>query len=390
MQIINAKIVTPEQVIEHGSISVDGTYISRVEKGTFTAKTNTNHIDAHGLTLVPGFIDLHVHGSAGADTMDATPEALQTMSSFFATRGVTRFLATTWTDTATNITAALKNIETFLDLQTQQHEKTGAQLLGAHLEGPYLNPTKGGAQNNKLIRRVDQTEATAFLDKGVIRLVSLAPEFSENHWLISECKKRGIPVSAAHTAASYEEMRKAVDLGLTQTTHTFNAMTPLHHREPGTVGSALSIDNLHCELICDFIHVHPVVVNILYRCKGLEKIILITDAMRAAGMPAGEYPLTPDVNVQVDETGVHLPDGNLAGSNLTMDRALRNFMQATGTPIELAWRAASLNAAQALGVDQEFGSIEVGKRADFVLLNEQHEVQATIVDGQLVYSNLRE
>ena len=188
--------------------------------------------------------------------MDASADALRTMAQFYAQHGVTSFLATTWTDSRPRIQAALEAIAA-----AQGRQPNGATLLGAHIEGPYLNPERCGAQSTTYIRRADRDEALAFLDTGVVRLMALAPEFPENHWLIRECVRRGITVSAAHTAATYEQMRAAVAMGLTQATHTGNAMTGLHHREPGTLGAVLTLPEINAELIADNIHVHPAVMR---------------------------------------------------------------------------------------------------------------------------------
>lgn len=374
----NAKIVLPNKTINNGWIEIEDGRIKAVGEGQITAK-NSDALSVNGLTVLPGFIDVHVHGGANAEAMDATPEALETMSRFYAEHGVTSYLATTWTDTRERIYAALCNIKDYMSGPIH-----GARVFGAHLEGPYLNPEKCGAQNVDNIRRAERDEALSFLDIEVIKLVALAPEYPENHWLIEECVKRGITVSAAHTAATYEDMLHAFELGVRQTTHTFNAMPSLHHRLPGLLGVALTNDAIKTELIADTIHVHPAVMNILYRAKGLENIILISDAIRSAGMSDGQYNID-ERTVTVKDGVVRLPDGTLAGSTLTMDRALKNFIEASGTTLDTAWRAASLNPAKAQGIDTERGSIEINKFADFAIVDNDLKVYYTLVEGQLVY-----
>ncbi|NDJ60887.1 MAG: N-acetylglucosamine-6-phosphate deacetylase [Chloroflexi bacterium] len=377
--IYNAQLITPTGRLPHGWLLTRDARIAALGAGELPDFEMVEMLDADGQTLLPGFIDVHVHGAVGADTMDATPEALQQMAAFYAQHGVTGFLATTWTDSRERITAALMNIAA-----AQRHSPNGAAILGAHLEGPYLNPAKGGAQNTEHLRRADREEALAFLDIGVIRLLALAPEYDENHWLIRECVRRGITVSAAHTAATYTEMRHAVDLGLTQTTHTFNAMTGLHHREPGTVGAALTSPEICCEVIADNIHVHPAVMQVLYAAKGIDGVILISDAVRGAGMPDGDYHLDART-VTVRDGAVRLPDGTLAGSTLTLDRAVANFIAATGAPLTEIWRAASLNPARALGLAAQTGSIEIGKAADLILVDDNINVHLTMVGGQIAF-----
>lgn len=373
------RVVTAAEAWERGWLLVDGNRIVLLGPGDPPRLSADRTIDASGMTLLPGFIDVHAHGAAGHEAMDATPDALQGMARYYAQHGTTAFLAATWTDSAERIHAALNAIG-----ETMGPQPDGATLLGAYLEGPYLNPERCGAQSTQHIRRAKREEALAFLDMGVIREVALAPEFEENHWLIEECVARGITVTAAHTAATYEQMRQAVALGLRQATHTFNAMTPLHHREPGTVGAVLSSPEIRAELIADNLHVHPAVMRILYAAKGPHGVILITDAMRGTGMPDGEYPIDERI-VLVKDSAARLPDGTLAGSTLSMERALRNLIAATGHPLEVVWPCSSLNAARALHLADRKGSIEAGKDADLVLLDAALEVRMTVAEGRIVY-----
>jgi N-acetylglucosamine-6-phosphate deacetylase len=288
-------------------------------------------------------------------------------------------LPTTWTDTPERIRAALETVAGMCGPVSD-----GAAVLGAHLEGPYINPDKRGAQRLEDVRRAVPDEVLPLLDLGVIRLLSLAPEFDDNLWLIEACVIRGITVSIAHTAASYEQVVHAADAGVTHATHTFNAMTPLSHREPGTVGAVLTLPQIHCELIADNIHVHPAAMRILFAAKGADGVILITDAVRAAGMPDGIYHLDAR-SVVVKDGAVRLPDGTLAGSMLTMDRALWNLIQATGYSLEQLWQTSSLNAARSIGFSHRKGSLEVGKDADLVLVDEAIRVYLTVSEGVIIY-----
>jgi N-acetylglucosamine-6-phosphate deacetylase len=375
----NARVVTPTGTWERGWILCRDRKIDRLGPGDAPIFDSVEIIDGRGMTLLPGFIDVHVHGGVGYDTMDATTEGLRNMAQFYARHGVTSFLATTWTDTKERIQSALAAIAL-----AQGQQPNGATLLGAHLEGPYLNQARSGAQNTTYIRRASRDEALMFLDMNVIRLLALAPEFEENRWLIRECSRRGVTVSAAHTSATFEEMSEAVALGLSQATHTFNAMTGLHHREPGTLGAAMALPEIACELISDNIHVHPAAMKILWRVKGRDRVILITDSIRGAGMPDGEYRIDERLIFVRDGMAV-LPDGTLAGSILTMDKALHNFMKATGEPVDNVWRASSLNAARAIHVSARKGSLEAGKDADVVLVDGQVNVFLTIAEGRIVY-----
>lgn len=377
----NAQIITPTTVWPRGWLLCQDGRIDRIGSGDMPSFEGAETIDAGGHTLLPGFVDIHVHGGVGHEVMDAQPNTIAELAKFYAQHGCTSFLATTWTDTRERIVAALRNAAIHAGSQ-----ENGATMLGVHLEGPYLNPAKCGAQSATQIRRAARDEALEFLDLGVIRLLALAPEYDENHWLIHECARRGIAVSAAHTNATYDQIRAAIGMGLRQTTHTYNAMTGLHHRDPGTLGAALSSPELRCELIADNIHVHPAAMSILYHAKGPDGVILITDAVRGAGMPDGEYPIDDRITI-VRDGAVRLPDGTLAGSTLTMERALRNLLTATGRPLSEVWQASSLNPARAVGASARKGSLEVGKDADLVLVDGDLNVLLTVVEGRMVYQN---
>jgi N-acetylglucosamine-6-phosphate deacetylase len=264
--------------------------------------------------------------------------------------------------------------------------RDGATLLGVHLEGPYLHPARCGAQDINLIRRAEREEALEFLESGVIRLLALAPEFEENLWLIDECVRRGITVSAAHTTANFEQMQKAVAHGVTHLTHSYNAMQPLGHRELGTIGAAMALPQISCELIADNIHVHPAAQKILVDVKTPSGVILVTDAIRGAGLPDGEYRLD-ERSVHIRSGAVRLPDGTLAGSVLTMERALQNVCSAAGRSLAEMWVTSSLNAARAIGISAHKGSLEIGKDADLVLLDESFHVRGTVVKGEVVFSD---
>jgi N-acetylglucosamine-6-phosphate deacetylase len=312
--------------------------------------------------------------------MDASREGLEEMARFYASHGVTAFLATTWTASHASVMKALGMVK-----QLQGPIRGGATVLGVHLEGPYLNPARCGAQDINLIRRAEKDEALEILDSGVVRLLALAPEYDENLWLIDECVRRGVTVSAAHTTANYEQMQRAVEHGVTHLTHTYNAMQPLGHRELGTVGAAMVMPQIHCELIADNIHVHPAAQKILFDTKGVDGVILITDAIRPAGLPEGDY-ILDEREIHTQSGAVRLNDGTLAGSVLTMERALQNACRATGRPLAEMWVASSLNAARAIGISNRKGSLEMGKDADFVLLDDDFNVCLTVAEGITVFT----
>ena len=379
----NARLFTPNHAGLTGWLLVENGLIRTIGFGNtpdFSYNKSIHVLDAQGDNLLPGFIDLHVHGAMGHELMDVSTSGLEDMARFYASHGVTSFLATTWTASRSSTLKALQLVK-----QMQGRIRGGATLLGGHLEGPYLNPARCGAQDIRLIRRAEKEEALEFLETGVIRLLALAPEFDENLWLIEECVRRGITVSAAHTTANYEQMQKAVEYGVTQLTHSYNAMQGLGHRELGTIGAAMTFPQIQCELIADNIHVHPAAQKILVDVKGTSGVILVTDAIRAAGLPDGEYMLD-ERSIHIQNGAVRLTDGTLAGSVLTMEHALQNVCSATGSPLEEMWITSSLNAARAIGISSQKGSLEVGKDADLVLLDESFNVRLTIVEGETVFS----
>ena len=360
---------------------MEGQHIHSIGSGDAPASvehTAVKTINCHGGTLLPGFIDLHTHGAVGADFVFGSSDEIKNISTFFARHGVTSFLASTYAASQTEISTAIDTI------RSVKGDEPGARILGIHLEGPWLNPLKAGAQSVSNIRKATPAEALVYLDSGLIKLVAIAPEIVENHWLIKTCKERNITVAAGHTAASYAEMQKAVQLGVTLVTHCFNAMGVLHHREPGVVGAALSLEELRCELIADNIHVHPAVMNILVKAKRPQDVILITDSISAVGMPDGEYSLEGQP-VTLANGAARLADGTLAGSTLTMDAALRNFAAATRLPLEKIWICLSLNAAKAIHVDDRKGRIAPNYDADLVLLDSNLHVQLTVIEGQICF-----
>ncbi len=374
-----ARIITETHIIDNGWLFADNGRIEDYGAMPTPPIVADTHINGGGNLLMPGFIDLHVHGAVGHDTMDANPEGLAEMARFYAAHGVTGFLATTWTDSHERIYTAMKTVA-----QMPQKVEGGAEILGVYMEGPFLNAEYCGAQAPEYMRRATPEEMAQLFDLGVIRVVALAPEFPENHWLIKVCRERGIQVSIAHSGASYTEVIAAVDMGLEHATHTFNAMTGLHHREPGAVGAILTTPSIKAEIIADNIHVHPTVMKLLWQMKGEDGVIAITDAIRATGLPDGTHMLDSR-QITVKDGACRLENGTLAGSILTMDVALRNLAAATGESIERLWQAMSFNAAKAIGKDGHKGSIAKGKDADLVLLTPQSEVICTIVSGKVAY-----
>ncbi|MBN2908947.1 N-acetylglucosamine-6-phosphate deacetylase [Polycladomyces sp. WAk] len=328
----------------------------------------------------PGLIDVHVHGAGGADVMDGTPSSLRTMAKTLARHGVTGFLATTVTMDRPRLEKALANVAA-----EAPRMREGAEVLGVHLEGPWICPRHRGAQNPAYITdpRPQDAEWAWNASDGWLRWVTLAPERPGAPELIRRFADRGVVVSAGHTGATYEEMQEAIAAGVTHATHCFNAMTGLHHRQPGTVGAVLSDDRLTTEVIADGFHVHPAVIRLLAKVKERDSLLLITDGIRAVGLPDGRYELG-GLTVYAKAGKATLEDGGLAGSLLTMDEAVRNMARYAHIPLWKAVRMASLAPAKKLGLDDRMGSLETGKLANIVLTDENCRVLRVWVKGRLI------
>jgi N-acetylglucosamine-6-phosphate deacetylase len=382
--IVNGDVLTPQKVLEDATVLIEGERIVEIRQGgSYPAEATV--LDAQGGLVAPGLIDIHVHGSAGYDTMDATPQALHAMATFFAAHGVTSFLPTTVTAEQTALLAAVENAT-----WCQQHYQGGAHIIGLHLEGPYISAMHPGAQPVQHIRPADPAEYTRLFAHGNVRLISLAPEIKENRQLIEYAAAQGASVAIGHSAATYDDVMENVPRGLNQCCHTFNGMSSLHHREPGAVGAVLTCDDIYAQAIVDLVHLHPAIVKLLVRAKGTERVVLITDAMRATGLADGEYDLGGQ-SVTVSNGRAYLTYGNsLAGSVLTMDQGLRNLMQATGLSLVEALPMATAVPARSIGLGHELGLLQPGYVADLVVLKQHNDgrdfqVETTIVQGNVVY-----
>jgi len=380
--IANANIVTEEGVVSGGSVVLAGERIESVSPSSAGGGSAADVVvDARGGWLLPGFIDVHVHGGYGADFMDATPEALETITRFHSGNGTTAMLATTVTAPHDRIVDVLKAVRDY-----RQRETPYARLLGVHLEGPFISHKWPGAQNPAYIvppqkQWVEQWVADY---PGLIRQLTLAPETEGALELIAWLRGRGIVVAAGHTDATYEQIETAVEAGLSQAVHTFNAMTGLHHRKPGTAGAVLSDDRIAAEVIADGHHVHPACIKLLARAKPADKLILITDAMAAAGLGDGLYDLG-GLAVVVKDGVARLKEGDsLAGSTLTMIDAFRFVVEKVGVSVPDASRMASGNPARQLGIFGETGSITPGKRADVLLVTPDLRLERIWIGGREV------
>lgn len=331
--------------------------------------------------VLPGFIDEHIHGAGGADAMDASEEALSTIAQTVAQEGTTGFLATTMTQSRENILAAMRAVRAY-----RGGEHTGARLLGVHLEGPFISAAHKGAQPLEYVATpsVEMFEAYRQASGDCIRIVTLAPEEEGAEALIAHLHANGIVASVGHTGAKHDDIVRAMHAGATHVTHTYNAQSALHHREIGTVGCALLYDDLCCELITDGIHVSVPAMKLLAKNKPAGKLLLITDAMRAKGLHDGVSELGGQT-VIVRGGEARLADGTLAGSVLRMNRAVENLVKKVGMDLCAAVDCATRYPARELGIEREAGSIAVGKRADFAVLNADFDVLMTVCGGEIAY-----
>ncbi|MBH8596553.1 MULTISPECIES: N-acetylglucosamine-6-phosphate deacetylase [unclassified Thermoactinomyces] len=363
--------------IENGKIAALGSMeqLSGIEAGEV--------IDLSGKKVIPGMVDVHIHGVAGADTMDATPEALKTMAENLPKEGTTSFLATTITQSHEKIEKALVNAADFIE----NHQVAGqAECIGIHLEGPFINVKRAGAQPPEYIvpPDVDLFRRWQELARGHIKLVTLAPEQPGGPELVRYLKETGVIASIGHSDATYDEVVEAIGNGASHVTHLFNGMRGFHHREPGVAGAAFLRDELNVEIIADGIHINPHSVRVAYNQIGSGRIILITDAMRAKCLKRGVYDLGGQ-EVIVSERDARLVDGTLAGSILKMKDALANMERFAGCSMEQLVEMTSLNAVQELGFANRKGALAPGKDADIVVLDDQLEIFMTFCRGVLAY-----
>lgn len=359
-----------------------------IENGVIVEIANGLNVEPLGefnddVVVVPGFIDEHIHGAAGADAMDGSVEALSKIASAIASEGTTSFLATTMTQSPENITKALKAVNDYINL----HKVDGAAVLGAHLEGPFISPKHVGAQPPQYVvnPNVEVFEKYVEASGNNIKIVSFAPEADGAKELAEYCVKHDVVASIGHTSAKYAEVEKAADFGMSNVTHTYNAQTGLHHRDAGVVGAALLNDKLNCEIICDTIHVSVPAIKLLIKNKPCDKVTLITDSMRAKHMPDGESELGGQL-VIVKNGEARLVDGTLAGSVLKMNDAIKNVVEKVGVNFTDAIDYATANPAKNLGVFDKKGSIKVGKDADFAVISKNdYSVLMTVRGGNVIY-----
>ena len=373
------EIAAPLLLVEDGCI----TEISSLSRQEVAAHTRL--VDFGDAVLAPGFFDIHIHGGAGLDMMRASASDLPRLGKFLASHGVTGYFPTTVAAPLDATCTALGRLADAIEFAERTMAGTGdgaqARPLGIHLEGPFLSHKRRGVHppENLLEPTLEIFDKLWQAARGKVRMMTIAPEIPGAMEVIPEAARRGVCVSIGHSDAEMPIAREAVAAGARHATHTFNAMRPLDHRDPGVIGEVLSDDRITADLIADGIHVAPPVVKLFLQAKGPERAVLITDAISATGMPDGRYQLGP---IQVDvKDGKCTANGSLAGSVLTMDRAVRNVTQFSHWSLRDAVRAASLNPARAVGMAENIGVLAAGSRADFTVLGPNSEVIRTIVGG---------
>lgn len=368
------KVLAPEP-LGRAAVVVEGGRIAEVVRSPRDGELPRNRREVPG-AICPGFVELQINGSFGID-VSPDPESLASLARELPKTGTTSFLPTL-------ISSPPERYDSFLQALKDASRSPGANILGAHLEGPFLSPARKGAHDPANLRLIDLGLIKRLIGSGVVRMMTLAPELPGAKEVIRLLMDGGIVPSAGHTDATYEEVEKAIDAGLSTGTHLYNAMSPFTHRTPGAVGAMLTDDRIRAGVIADGIHVHEGALRLAYRQKGSEGLAFVTDAMEAAGKPPGEYELSGR-KVRLEGGAVRLPDGTLAGSALTMDRAVRNAVEFLHIPLHAAVRMATETPARILGMAGK-GRIIPGADADLVLLAPDGSVEETIVAGETVYA----
>ncbi len=386
--ILAGSIYTPTEKIDDGVILMDGPRVATVgPKKQIKVPAAAKVIDNRDRIVVPGFIDMHIHGAAGHDLMEATPEAVSAVATFLARHGTTAFLATTVTASLERTFAAARGLSKIIRAWERSlgisAKTAGAHPVGIHFEGPFLNIEKRGVHPASHIQK-PTTETFECLLKhadGTARVMTMAPEVDTGLAVLKCAGSHGLRVGIGHSNATFEEAEQAIAAGATHAVHVYNAMRPFLHRDPGILGAVLTDDRVSAELICDGVHVDPVAVCLLVRSKGTERVILITDSLSCNGMPDGSYPLG-EFMVQVGGGVCRAVGGVLAGSTLTLDAALRNLASFTGLSYERCLPCATLNPAKILGLEKHKGVIAPGADADLVVLDRNYFVTQTYVRGR--------
>ena len=392
MLIKNVKVYTEDWRFEEGEIVIRDGIFERVNFKTDKEKAEENVenvpdeaedviVDGEGCFAIPGLIDLHFHGCMGDDFCDGTKEAIERIAAYEASIGVTAIAPATMTLPVEELVDILK-----VAAEYKKGATKGADLIGINMEGPFISPAKKGAQDERNIIPCDAEVCRRFLDasEGLVKFVGIAPEESEKSIEFIEQMKDKVNISLAHTNADYDTAKAAFDAGANHAVHLYNAMPSFTHRAPGVVGAVADCEHVMAEIICDGVHIHPAAVRVTFRMMGEERMILISDSMRATGMPDGQYTLGGlDVNV-VGNRATLVSDGALAGSATNLMDCMRTAVKKMGIPFETAVACATMNPAKSLGEYENYGSITEGKKANVVLLDDELNLKMVIKDGEML------
>lgn len=374
----HVKVHLPHQILPSATVWISNGKLKRIEptQEIEAIEGDAERIDGNGMRLIPGMIDVHIHGANGYDMMDGTEDSIQEVSRACAATGCTSFLATSVSSTIEDLLNMIRSVKAIIG------REQGARIAGIHLEGPYLNPKRKGMQNEKYLRHPNLEEMKLIIREAgsLIKMVTIAPELPGGLELISFLKEQGVVIAVAHSDATYEEAKLAFTAGASHVTHCFNGMRPIHHRDPGLIVAAFEEPHVSLQAIVDQVHLHPAIVRLMHRLKGPEGMVLITDALQAMGLGDGNY-MFGGHHVTVSEGIARLADGTLASSTVTMNEALR-LTEANGISMEDAVRMASTTPAHILGLSRK-GKIEVGYDADLVLMDERYQVQWTMIEGNM-------
>lgn len=375
----NATVFNGDFEKVRADVAIEGERISKIGD-----LSGADELDLTDMTVMPGLIDIHIHGCGGADAGDATPEALETMSQTLVKNGITSFCPASMTLSFEELTKIFANID------DMKNKVGGAYIHGANMEGPYIAMSKKGAQNPLYVRNPDKEEFKRLFDgcNGSIKVVDIAPECDGGDEFIKEIQPI-CPVSIAHTDAGYDEAVHAIELGVRHITHLFNAQSGLHHRKPGVVGAAFDVGKekgVRAELICDGFHIHPATLRIAFRAMGEDGTVIVSDSMKAAGCPDGDYDLGGQP-VYVRDGKALLANGTIAASTSNVYKELKNVIS-FGIPEKQAVKSATINPAKAIRADRETGSIEEGKLADILVVDKDYNIKLVIVKGKIKVNNL--
>jgi len=380
--IVNGTLVAESSLVPNAAIQIRNGKVERISSFQAGLSRDAVKVDVGGAYVSPGFIDLHVHGTGGYDSTDGTRAALSGLREALLPYGVTTVVPTLLSSPTAVIRAFLEAVKSEVSAN-----ESGAKIVGAHLEGPFLNAAQRGVHLEENLKAPSIKMFNEFTEgyRSLVKIMTLAPELEGALSVIHECKRVGIVTSIGHTDASYSEATTGIEAGISHSTHTFNAMSQLHARDPGSVGAVLSSNNVYAEVIVDSIHVHPSNVRLLIQMKGATRTILVTDAVKPTGTTTKEFEMG-GIKASVRDGSVRTPEGKLCGSTLTMDRAIRNVRSWTNRSIPEIIRMASLNPAEQLGIADTTGSLVEGKDADIVILDKELTVKATYVRGVQRYA----